>query len=79
MYFSCFGKKSTKRSHHRRGTNAALPRVKYVLSYVPLPWRTDDAAKCCPVSTRQGENRNIFAFGLVLELKVSGGSLRGSA
>ena len=29
MSFSCFGKKRTKRSRHRRGVRAALPRVKY--------------------------------------------------
>ena len=34
-YFSCFGKKSTKRSRHRGGANAVLPHDKCTLPYVP--------------------------------------------
>ena len=36
-YFSCPGKKSTKRIRHRRGVYDALPRAKCTLSYVPHP------------------------------------------
>ena len=39
-YFLVSEQESNQRNQHRRGVNAALPRVKYTLSYVPLPWRT---------------------------------------
>ena len=67
-YFSCFGKKSTKRSRHRRGATC-----KCALSYVPLQPHRQPAFKNVPIferfhfanlkvcSAEPTENRNIFS------------------
>ncbi len=46
-YFSCFGKKSTKRSRHRRGSSG-----KCALSYVPLQPHRHPAFKNVPIFER---------------------------
>jgi hypothetical protein len=44
-YFLVAEQESNQRSQHREGVNVALPRAKYTLPYVPIPWRSSDAAQ----------------------------------
>ena len=60
MYFSCFGKKSTKRSRHRVALNCALPRTKAMLPYVPLPARTWVGAVGCFGFLEQKRNTDVI-------------------
>ena len=60
--FSCSGKKRNKRIRHRRGVNAALPRVKYTLSYVPLPCASPYLPEELNLDSEQSKNVPIFAL-----------------
>ena len=62
-YFSCFGKKSTKRSRHRGGAvRLASSRARAALPCVPHPARTYDSAEHLNLHPEHSKNVPIFAM-----------------
>ena len=60
-YFSCFGKKSTKRSRHRGGAvQLASSRARAALPYVPHPARTYDGSEHLNLYPEHSKNVPIF-------------------